>query len=268
MKQQLLLTSIALALTISSPAFAAITEMGKCGITGNCGYTNYAKQSDNTFNTKTESQCIAQADSEHICWRTDLGKCQSFTDGGYNPDSQTASCMSLCEKYGYNVYVITNGTEWGCACQALGDGTWKDVGNGRERYYSYTFKQDSRCKTISSETATSQYRCKSGYYGNPSSGCTACPSNATCKGGTGTTTFICNYRYYKNGTVCTACPDSAAGGLGTLVSTNKGATADTYDEGATSITECYIDGLSSYDGETFKDSTGTFYLTDECFYQQ
>lgn len=93
--------------------------------------------------------------------------------------------------------------------------------------------------------------------------CEACPSNATCNG---STTFICNYRYYKNGNGCTACPDSTHG-LGTLVSSNKGATADTYDSGATSITECYIDGLSSYSETLFYDSTGKFYLTDECYYK-
>lgn len=268
MKQHLLLlTPLALALTISSSAFA-IDEISKCGTTGNCGYTSYARISNDNFNSMTESQCIDRSDDDHVCWRHDLGKCQPFTDTGYDPDSQTGYCSSLCEKANYNVYVFTNGTEWGCACIELGDGYWKNEGNGRERYYSYTLTQGSRCKTVSSETATSTYRCKSGYYGTPSSGCTQCPANATCNGGTGTTTFICDYRYYKNGTGCTKCPDSAAGGLGTLVSTNAGAIADTYSDGATSITECYIDGAAAYYNDVFKDDTGTFYLTDECFYQK
>ncbi len=265
MKQHLLLTAMALAMAITNSASGTVQIMDKC--TGTvCPYTNYYIIGGSLTNI-TDTQCAAKAE-EHFCWRAELGKCEDFTDTGYSASQPYAYCESLCERIGYNVYVMTSGPEFGCACETTPDGGWQDVGNGRERYYTYTYQMQGKCNVRSGETATSQYRCKSGYYGNPSSGCITCPANATCNGGTGTTTFICKYMYYKNGTTCTECPDSDAGHLGTLAHNGTAVRGETYSDGATSITECYIDGLSSYYEEAFIDTTGTFFLTDECFYQQ
>lgn len=267
-KQHLLLPTIAITLIVPANTAFAIDEIGKCSSASSCTYdtTTYAPQHASTsFTNLTQSQCIANYTSK--CWRPDVGKCVTYTDNGYFASASNASCPSICENMGYNAYIYNNSSsEFGCACKKTDNGTWKDIGNGRERYYSYTYKKEGKCNIKASETATTQYRCKSGYYGNASSGCTACPANASCNGGTGTTTFVCNINYYKNGTACTKCPDSAQGGLGTLVNGNKAANADTYDSGATSITECYIDGFN-YSDEAFYDATGTFYLTDECFYK-
>lgn len=91
------------------------------------------------------------------------------------------------------------------------------------------------------------YRCNSGYYGtarSASSGCTKCPSNATCAGGNGST-FVCAKGYYKSGSSCADCP-------------NNGTTSGT---GATSISSCYIPR-----GTTGSDSTGTFKYVGNCYY--
>ena len=91
------------------------------------------------------------------------------------------------------------------------------------------------------------YRCNSGYYGmarSASSGCTKCPSNATCAGGNGST-FVCAKGYYKSGSSCADCP-------------NNGTTSGT---GATSISSCYIPS-----GTTGSDSTGTFKYVGNCYY--
>lgn len=66
-----------------------------------------------------------------------------------------------------------------------------------------------------------EYRCIAGYYGNPtntSSGCTACPANATCPAGA--TTFSCNQGYYKNGSGCTACTAPGTTSVGAVAQTS------------------------------------------------
>lgn len=98
-------------------------------------------------------------------------------------------------------------------------------------------------------TTSIAYICEEGYYGTPTGRldtCTACPSNATCGGGS---TFSCNKGYYKNGSLCSRCP--ASGGV-------YGTTSGT---GATAITECYIPADS-----TFSDSTGSGTYNGDCFY--
>lgn len=163
-----------------------------------------------------------------------------------------------------NPYILNNCSIVSCAC------SWKEYVSNNTciecPYGSISIQEANQIHTNTTCELCPNNTVKSKYSPAPSvyiTKCEACPSNATCNG---STTFVCNYRYYKNGTGCTACPDSTHG-LGTLVSSNKGATADTYDSGATSITECYIDGLSSYSETLFYDSTGKFYLTDECFYK-
>ena len=61
------------------------------------------------------------------------------------------------------------------------------------------------CEKCKSTTTVS---CLSGYYGTANSdgtsGCTACPDNATCKGGNGST-FVCNEGYLKSASSCVKC---------------------------------------------------------------
>lgn len=113
-----------------------------------------------------------------------------------------------------------------------------------------TQKQDVYCvgQTAYSQcvAGTTTYKCASGYYGTATSlsaGCTACPANATCAGGNGST-FRCNANYYKSGAACQPCP-------------NGGKSA----AGATSITSCYLPS-----GTTFSDSTGSGTYTENCYY--
>lgn len=109
------------------------------------------------------------------------------------------------------------------------------------------------------DTSSSLYTlaCASGYYGTASytyngghtfSGCTKCPSNATCAGGNGSA-FVCAKGYYKSGTACSRCP-SSGGVYGTTAST-----------GATAITQCYLPS-----GTEFSDDTGSGTYTGNCYY--
>lgn len=98
---------------------------------------------------------------------------------------------------------------------------------------------------------TTTYTCGSGYYGTAKSettGCTACPSNAACDGGNGST-FVCDAGYYKNGTVCTQC------------ATATGHNSATSAAGSTAITDCYLPTLTS-----FSDSTGSGRYRGACYY--
>ncbi|MDE6478141.1 MAG: hypothetical protein K2L95_03205 [Alphaproteobacteria bacterium] len=118
---------------------------------------------------------------------------------------------------------------------------------------STTYRYETNCPSSYGGTATcsckqtsSSYKCASGYYGtatSSTSGCTACPSNATCAGGNNST-FSCNKGYYKDGSSCSACP-----GIGTSAA------------GATSISSCYIPA-----GTTYSDSTGGGEYTANCPY--
>lgn len=142
-----------------------------------------------------------------------------------------------CDKYSINSTMGSNCS--GCSS------TWTTVNT---RYQ--TRKQGySLCGGY--EHTETNYRCAAGYYGTPTSttsGCNACPSNATCSAGS--TTFSCNKGYYKNGTICTACP------------TSGGIAGTTSAAGATSITSCYLPS-----GASFSDSTGSGTYTGNCYYK-
>ncbi|MDE6481825.1 MAG: hypothetical protein K2L25_03350 [Alphaproteobacteria bacterium] len=115
--------------------------------------------------------------------------------------------------------------------------------------------------TICAPTGTScslctSYKCNSGYYGTATSalsGCTKCPSNATCAGGNNST-FKCNKGYYKNGTSCSLCPFFS-------IPNNMIQTGTTSGTGATAITECYIPS-----GSEFSDTSGSGSYTGDCYY--
>ena len=141
---------------------------------------------------------------------------------------------------------------------------WKKIGNGVVRRdftsysYTYTPSQSGSPSVPCYERLVdsySEYGCETGYYTTATSGsasmtCTICPANASCAGTDGIiTNFKCRQGYYKDGTGCTRCP-SSGGIYGTTEST-----------GATSITECYLPS-----GSTGTDSTGTFTVTDNCYW--
>ncbi|MBQ8367557.1 MAG: hypothetical protein IJX43_00635 [Alphaproteobacteria bacterium] len=89
------------------------------------------------------------------------------------------------------------------------------------------------------------YSCAPGYYGTATgcdTGCTACPSNATCSGGN-YSTFVCNGGYYKSGSSCVRCPQHSASG-------NYGSSSS----GAISNTSCYIGAGTTW---TFNDTKGS-----------
>lgn len=131
-----------------------------------------------------------------------------------------------------------------CVCSnCTASGSWSAYGTGYQKYTGQGCDcsgSTATCKTIT------DYRCASGYYGTATSGstgCTVCPSNATCSGGNNST-FKCNKGYYKNGSGCTQCASPA---------TTKA--AGSYD-----ISECYIP-----EG-TYSDTTGKYAMNCDCPY--
>ncbi|MBR1954203.1 MAG: hypothetical protein IKA25_03995 [Alphaproteobacteria bacterium] len=109
------------------------------------------------------------------------------------------------------------------------------------------------CNTRSSTAA-----CAAGYYGTGTysilgggTGCTACPENATCAGGNGTT-FLCNVGYFANGDVCERCP-SSGGVYGTTAAI-----------GATARSECYIPAGDI----SFTDDTGTYVCGEDSYFSE
>ena len=116
----------------------------------------------------------------------------------------------------------------------------------------------------SNTTASScSFKCANGYYGtatNATTGCTKCPTNATCAGGNGST-FVCNSGYYNTGTAaygCQACADVENYSTGVAVCNNTGIKCKagyygTYHNGVPimkSCTTCPYYGEASY-FETF-----------------
>ena len=111
------------------------------------------------------------------------------------------------------------------------------------------------CKCI---TRSTKAVCAAGYYGTGTysilgggTGCTACPENATCAGGNGTT-FLCNVGYFANGDVCERCP-SSGGVYGTTAAI-----------GATARSECYIPAGDI----SFTDDTGTYVCGEDSYFSE
>lgn len=150
---------------------------------------------------------------------------------------------------------------------------------------------DSTYHSCTCNTTETTYACAAGYYGtatSSSAGCTACPDNATCAGGNGST-FICNSGYVKlnsNPTVCTKCPDNANCAFG-LITCNAGyyLDGDTCNlcppyslppdglmpgllapgksaMGSKAITDCYLPS-----GTDFSDDTGIGTYGADCYYE-
>lgn len=117
-------------------------------------------------------------------------------------------------------------------------------------YVKPNCKNGCRCSDCS---WYSQCTCDNGYYAIGQHTCHTlcncdgvCPANSTC---TDTDTFKCNRGYYKDGPVCTRCPQ-----LGNVYGT-------TASNGAKSISECYLPS-----GTSGSDATGTFEITQKCYY--
>lgn len=130
-----------------------------------------------------------------------------------------------------------------------------DLQTGLVTHISATYK--TNCPSVAGGIATCEceqkytYECGEGYYGTATaidSVCTACPDNATCAGGNGST-FVCDQGYYKNSAQCTKCPSSG------LV---EGTTAAA---GATGITDCYIPK-----NRVMEDSAGSYHYSSDCYY--
>lgn len=107
-----------------------------------------------------------------------------------------------------------------------------------------------RCSWQGGAYIYTYYSCASGYYGTASASennCVACPSNATCSGGT---TFRCKANYYKTDdscTLCTAVPDGVFidSALTQVPSVSNGRI--TSPAGATSENQCFLVAGTYYD---------------------
>ena len=155
---------------------------------------------------------------------TEITSCDKCSDG-YTRTSKSVQCGTST----IIAYTCTKDQLAACINCSCTDQT-DTVVNG----YLKTVKQDcdpnNDCKCATSSTT---YSCESDYYQSGSSvtctykqsgsyqcsGCTACPSNATCNGGT---TFTCNSGYYESESSCAKCPDNYATCSGTTFTCKDG----------------------------------------------
>lgn len=242
MKKKLILPLLAIAFT--SPAMASMIYIDKSKTDE---YDSYVRYSGSIVNV-SESACKSNGD---YCWRHD-GRCDQPMDNSYSAET----CENYCERREYSAYVIDySSNEWGCGCATKRDPGWQPYKTGVLRYYSLKLSAKTRCEIP--DQATDTCKCEAGYYRSSSTTscssiqCTICPTNATCTNGI---TFNCTNGYYRNGTVCTKCPDSKTGGLGWDTNGNGIAAVG----GNESITYCAI-----APGTVLRDTTGTFKIDEE-----
>lgn len=125
---------------------------------------------------------------------------------------------------------------------------------------------------------SSTYECAPGYYGTAtglplvgqdSTECIACPDNATCAGGNGST-FVCDSGYVKTDTGCTKCADgewmngTVCEPCPTISDQDPNSSSNAVPHtpnGATSITQCYYLQTS-----LITDGRGTYYFNNDCNY--
>lgn len=176
---------------------------------------------------------------------------------------------SICQPIGTCSCVVDSGdcTEYTCPSgytTADGTGKYVDCKNGAPNHEEYCFKTCTSSASHGTVSTTPDnkayypdscsYKCASGYYGtatSSTSGCTKCPSNATCAGGNNSI-FKCNKNYFQSGASCMACPSATDRDGNTL----NGQTAA---DGATSFRMCYIAS-----GSKFSDETGDWEYTSNC----
>jgi len=97
--------------------------------------------------------------------------------------SNNTYCSATCENYdgSYLVYCREDGKTFipaGCGCYLNESTEWRLDGTGRER--KYTIKQTD-CNGGKTTSATNEYRCAAGYYGNGTT-CTRCPGEKNSAG--------------------------------------------------------------------------------------
>ncbi len=143
------------------------------------------------------------------CYDNSSRLCYYFAEGDCPGDT---SIEHACETYNgnKNLQVVYRGAiPIGCGCLGMATETWRAAGTGRERKYE---TKPTDCDGNSQTSATNEYRCAAGYYGN--------------------------------GTTCTRCP-GAKNSAGTMVYGNSPA-------GATRVSQCtlpagnYSDGTGSF----------------------
>lgn len=238
----------------------AITTFNKCSGTY-CSYdtdTYRAKViSTSQIASVTNSASCVGSDN---CWVPSKNVCLN-PDGGY--DQYLEDCGANCSSLGYDAAVLDGSAgsyTMGCACLPL---KWQTYKTGVQQQYVRAPTSSDPCAA----TPTNVFKCAPGYWGTPDSngnGCISCANDEEmeCLGGED---FTCGDGFYKSifklsGVTtgqCVKCPNSKDGKLGVNVNTEKGVSADSngYD-----ITDCYISPGN------YKDDTGTFTLTDDCYY--
>ena len=121
-------------------------------------------------------------------------------------------------------------------------------------------------------TTTATYTCISGYYGtatSSSSGCNACPDNATCPGGNGST-FTCNAKFAKcGGSSCCSCIAGnycPGDNIAHSCSTDTGHSYATSAASSDAITDCYVPTTYNWSFSNDGIGSGTQKFTSNCYY--
>lgn len=160
---------------------------------------------------------------------------------------QTNKCMysiaaDPCNPDGQKEYSCTADDGSGCPQEyydCIGRTPKTTIENGVQETTEYIWRHgcnDKMCLCALNDIST--YKCARGYYGtatSPSTGCTKCPTGATCPGGNNST-FICPSSTLKTQDACNACPQYATCNGGT----NFDCKSDFIKSGNTCICKGYI----------------------------
>ncbi|MBR5566667.1 MAG: hypothetical protein IKW09_01005 [Alphaproteobacteria bacterium] len=172
------------------------------------------------------------ADHSALCPHLDT---ENIVSAGYTIfDDSCNEKSELCDEFGN--YISDGGDVSYCSASVM-----------QEEELEMFWRGDGMISVDSCwvEVVNTYYSCAPGYYGTATgcdTGCTVCPSNATCSGGN-YSTFVCNGGYYKSGASCVRCPQHSSSG-------NYGSSSS----GAISNTGCYIGAGTTW---TFNDTKGS-----------
>ena len=211
------------------------TNTSYCATTGTISYASYGTSGGAASATYTKTYC---------------NSCKSgyILETRYNEQSIARDCLvtwTNCVKEQQGQQICQ-----GLPCQGMED--WESTTNGNEM----------KCD-VSAGKCT--YQCRSGYYDRggmiaigSAKTCAACPTNATCAGGTAKPS--CNAGYYLTSTTslnmvtytCPQCP-SVTGSNPTVYGTSL--------RGSDAITDCYIPV-----GRSINVTEGTYTFTSKCNY--